>query len=323
MNRLFDTHHFRQSRQAAPVWNMTPLCADRPAQPVKVCVPGTWESIPGMGNYRGKCLYEQKFDGCGNMRFHFEGVSFRARVLVDGKELATHYGAYTGFDAIAPELESGTHLLQVEADNSWGDDSALHIPNDYYSYGGITRPVLIENIGDAENNELMHYLNNAIRARGIMQRDIDYVVQDGKIVIVDSFTGRIMPNRRFSNGLHQAIEAKEGVAVQNENRTQATITFQNYFRMYKKLSGMTGTALTEEDEFREIYSLDVVEIPTNKPMIRLDRNDVVYKNISGKIEAIIKQIEACRAKGQPVLVGTVSVEKSEALSKILKARNIP
>ncbi|MBQ8895554.1 MAG: SEC-C domain-containing protein, partial [Clostridia bacterium] len=163
----------------------------------------------------------------------------------------------------------------------------------------------------------------AIRARGIMQRDIDYVVQDGKIVIVDSFTGRIMPNRRFSNGLHQAIEAKEGVAVQNENRTQATITFQNYFRMYKKLSGMTGTALTEEDEFREIYSLDVVEIPTNKPMIRLDRNDVVYKNISGKIEAIIKQIEACRAKGQPVLVGTVSVEKSEALSKILKARNIP
>ena len=181
----------------------------------------------------------------------------------------------------------------------------------------------IENIGDAENNELMHYLNNAIRARGIMQRDIDYVVQDGKIVIVDSFTGRIMPNRRFSNGLHQAIEAKEGVAVQNENRTQATITFQNYFRMYKKLSGMTGTALTEEDEFREIYSLDVVEIPTNKPMIRLDRNDVVYKNISGKIEAIIKQIEACRAKGQPVLVGTVSVEKSEALSKILKARNIP
>lgn len=149
MNRLFDTHHFRQSRQAAPVWNMTPLCADRPAQPVKVCVPGTWESIPGMGNYRGKCLYEQKFDGCGNMRFYFEGVSFRARVLVDGKELATHYGAYTGFDAIAPELESGTHLLQVEADNSWGDDSALHIPNDYYSYGGITRPVLIENIGDA------------------------------------------------------------------------------------------------------------------------------------------------------------------------------
>ncbi len=181
----------------------------------------------------------------------------------------------------------------------------------------------IENIGDGENSELMHYLNNAIRARGIMQKDIDYVIQDGKIVIVDSFTGRIMPNRRFSNGLHQAIEAKEGVDVQEENRTQATITFQNYFRMYKKLSGMTGTAMTEEDEFREIYSLDVVEIPTNKPMIRLDRNDVVYKNVQGKTEAIVKQIEECRAKGQPVLVGTVSVEKSELLSKVLKARGIP
>ncbi len=181
----------------------------------------------------------------------------------------------------------------------------------------------LENIGDGEHQELMHYLNNAIRARGVMKRDVDYVLQDGKVVIVDSFTGRIMPGRRFSKGLHQAIEAKEGVDVQNENRTQATITFQNYFRMYKKLSGMTGTAMTEEAEFREIYNLDVVEIPTNKPMIRLDHNDVVYKNVMGKYEAIIKQIEACRAKGQPVLVGTVSVEKSEQLSKLLKARNIP
>ncbi|MBR6754760.1 MAG: preprotein translocase subunit SecA [Clostridia bacterium] len=181
----------------------------------------------------------------------------------------------------------------------------------------------IENIGEGEHSELMHYLNNAIRARGIMQRDIDYVMQDGKVVIVDSFTGRIMPSRRFSNGLHQAIEAKEGVTVQNENRTQATVTFQNYFRKYKKLSGMTGTALTEEDEFREIYALDVVVIPTNKPMIRKDHNDVVYKTVNGKIEAIINQIQECRSKGQPVLVGTVSVEKSEFLSKILKARNIP
>ena len=181
----------------------------------------------------------------------------------------------------------------------------------------------IENIGESENQELMHYLNNAIRARGIMQKDIDYVLQNGKVVIVDSFTGRIMPSRRFSNGLHQAIEAKEGVDVQNENKTQATVTFQNYFRMYRKLSGMTGTAMTEENEFREIYGLDVVEIPTNKPMIRRDHNDLVYKNIRGKTEAIIKQIEECRAKGQPVLVGTVSVEKSEQLSKILKARNIP
>ncbi|MBR5279125.1 MAG: preprotein translocase subunit SecA [Clostridia bacterium] len=181
----------------------------------------------------------------------------------------------------------------------------------------------IENIGEGEHQELMHFLNNAIRARGIMQRDIDYVMQDGKVVIVDSFTGRIMPSRRFSNGLHQAIEAKEGVKVQNENRTQATVTFQNYFRMYKKLSGMTGTAMTEESEFREIYNLDVVEIPTNRPMARKDHNDEVYKNIRGKTEAIVKQIEACHAKGQPVLVGTVSVEKSELLSKVLKARGIP
>ncbi|MBE6692399.1 MAG: preprotein translocase subunit SecA [Ruminococcaceae bacterium] len=181
----------------------------------------------------------------------------------------------------------------------------------------------LENIGDGEHQELMHFLNNAIRARGIMKKDVDYVIQDGKVVIVDSFTGRIMPGRRFSKGLHQAIEAKEGVDVQNENRTQATVTFQNYFRMYKKLSGMTGTAMTEENEFREIYNLDVVEIPTNKPMIRLDHNDVVYKSIMGKYEAIIKQIEACREKGQPVLVGTVSVEKSEQLSKLLKARGIP
>ena len=181
----------------------------------------------------------------------------------------------------------------------------------------------LENIGDGENAELMHYINNAIRARGVMQRDVDYVVKDGQVLIVDSFTGRIMPGRRYSNGLHQAIEAKEGVRIQDENRTQATITFQNYFRMYKKLSGMTGTAMTEENEFREIYGLDVVEIPTNKPMIRIDNNDLVYKNINGKYEAIIKQIEKCRAKGQPVLVGTISVEKSEELSKLLKARNIP
>ena len=180
----------------------------------------------------------------------------------------------------------------------------------------------IENIGDAENNELMHYLNNAIRARGVMQRDTDYLVADGKVMIIDGFTGRVMPNRRFSNGLHQAIEAKEGVEIQKENRTQATITFQNYFRMYAKLSGMTGTAMTEENEFREIYGLDVVEIPTNRPMIRKDNNDVVYKTAAGKFEAIVRQIEACREKGQPVLVGTVSVEKSEQLSKILKARGI-
>ena len=175
----------------------------------------------------------------------------------------------------------------------------------------------VENYADIENTDLTHYVNQALHAHGCMKLDVDYVVMDGKVLIVDSFTGRIMPGRRFSDGLHQAIEAKERVKIENENQTQATITFQNYFRLYGKLSGMTGTALTEEEEFRSIYSLDVVEIPTNRPMIRLDRNDVVYKNEKGKYEAIIEQIRACHEKGQPVLVGTVSVDKSELLSKLL------
>ena len=148
-----------------------------------------------------------------------------------------------------------------------------------------------------------------------MQRDVDYLVKDDAVLIIDAFTGRIMHGRRFSDGLHQAIEAKEHVKIQKENKTLATITFQNYFRMYEKLSGMTGTALTEEVEFREIYNLDVVVIPTNKPMIRIDHHDVVYKNQKGKYDAIVAQIKECHAKGQPVLVGTVSVEKSEMLSK--------
>lgn len=155
-----------------------------------------------------------------------------------------------------------------------------------------------------------------------MKRDVDYVVAEGKVLIVDSFTGRIMPGKRFSNGLHQAIEAKERVDIQNENQTLATITYQNLFRLYSKLSGMTGTALTEENEFREIYGLDVIEVPTNKPMIRIDRNDVVYKNTAGKYRAIINQIRECHEKGQPVLVGTVSVEKSEYLSSLLKKEGI-
>jgi preprotein translocase subunit SecA len=180
----------------------------------------------------------------------------------------------------------------------------------------------VQNLGDAENIELMHYINNALRARGVMQRDVDYVVKDDKVLIVDAFTGRIMPGRRFNNGLHQALEAKEGVEVAQENKTQATITFQNYFRMYRKLSGMTGTALTEEPEFREIYNLDVVEIPTNKPMVRKDQNDLVYRNIEGKYRAIIEQIKECHEKGQPVLVGTVSIEKSELLSKMLAKEGI-
>ena len=180
----------------------------------------------------------------------------------------------------------------------------------------------IENLADGENMEYMHYLDNAIRAYGVMQRDVDYVVKDGQVLIVDSFTGRIMPGRRYSNGLHQAIEAKENCKIERENKTQATITFQNYFRMYKKLSGMTGTALTEETEFREIYSLDVVEIPTNKPVMRRDMNDLVYKTMAGKYHAIINQIRECHEKGQPVLVGTVSIDKSELLSDMLKRAGI-
>ena len=181
----------------------------------------------------------------------------------------------------------------------------------------------VENFNDPENSQLAHHVKQAIHAWGAMRRDVDYVVNENGVMIVDAFTGRIMPGRRYSNGLHQAIEAKEGVQVQKENRTLASVTFQNYFRMYKKLSGMTGTALTEELEFREIYSLDVVEVPTNRPMIRIDQNDVVYKNTAGKIEAILDQIEACHEKGQPVLVGTVSVDKSEDLSARLKRRGIP
>ncbi len=181
----------------------------------------------------------------------------------------------------------------------------------------------IENLSDPENAKISHHICRALKAYGIMKLDTDYVVKDNEVLIVDSFTGRIMPGRRYSDGLHQAIEAKEGVKIQRENRTIATITFQNYFRMYNKLSGMTGTALSEENEFREIYNLDVVEVPTNKPMIRVDHSDIVYTTVAGKDRAIINQIKACHEKGQPVLVGTVSVEKSEALSKKLKAQGIP
>ena len=181
----------------------------------------------------------------------------------------------------------------------------------------------LENLSDPENSEISHHINQAIKAHGSMQRDVNYIVKDGEVLIVDEFTGRVMPGRRYSDGLHQAIEAKENVNIQKETKTLATITFQNFFRLYKKLSGMTGTALTEENEFREIYSLDVVEIPTNRPMIRKDQSDVVYKTIRGKYNAIVEQIKKCREKGQPVLVGTVSIEKSEELSKKLKMNGIP
>ena len=181
----------------------------------------------------------------------------------------------------------------------------------------------LENYTDEANATLAHHVNQAIKAHGCMKLDVDYVVNDGGVMIVDAFTGRLMPGRRYSDGLHQAIEAKEGVVVQKENKTLATVTFQNYFRMYKKLSGMTGTALTEENEFREIYNLDVVVVPTNKPMIRRDRDDVVYKSAAGKYRAIVKQVQECHEKGQPVLVGTVSIDKSELLSRMLRNAGIP
>ena len=180
----------------------------------------------------------------------------------------------------------------------------------------------LDNFNDLENSTLVHHVNQALRAHGVMKKDIDYIVKDGEVLIVDEFTGRIMYGRRYNNGLHQAIEAKEHVKIADESKTLATITFQNYFRMYEKLSGMTGTAMTEEKEFEEIYNLDVISIPTNKPMIREDLNDAIYKNEAAKFRAVVKSIKESHEKGQPVLVGTVSIEKSEKLSEILKREGI-
>ena len=180
----------------------------------------------------------------------------------------------------------------------------------------------VENLADVENSTLSHHINQAMRARGIMKKDVDYVVKDGQVIIVDEATGRLMYGRRYNEGLHQAIEAKEGVKVESESKTLATITFQNFFRLYSKLSGMTGTAMTEQEEFNGIYALDVVEIPTNKPVIRKDNPDVVYKTEAGKLRAVIRQILECHEKGQPVLVGTISIEKSELVSRMLKKENI-
>ena len=181
----------------------------------------------------------------------------------------------------------------------------------------------LENFNDVENSELVHNVNQALRAHGIMKKDIDYIVKDGQVLIVDEFTGRIMYGRRYNNGLHQAIEAKEHVKIADESKTLATITFQNYFRMYDKLSGMTGTAMTEQTEFQEIYKLDVIEIPTNKPMVRKDQKDIIFKNEDAKFRAVIKEIKESHEKGQPVLVGTISIEKSEKLSKLLDKESIP
>ena len=181
----------------------------------------------------------------------------------------------------------------------------------------------LENFNDLENSTIVHHVNQALRANGVMKKDIDYIVKDGEVLIVDEFTGRIMYGRRYNNGLHQAIEAKEKVKIADESKTLATITFQNFFRMYDKLSGMTGTAMTEESEFEEIYNLDVVEIPTNKPMVRKDENDVIYKNEAAKFRAVVNSVKESHKKGQPVLIGTVSIEKSEKLSKLLTKERIP
>ena len=208
----------------------------------------------------------------------------------------------------------GDYIVDEKAKNVTLTASGIKKAEAYFS---------VENLSDPENSTLAHHINQAIKAHGSMQRDVNYIVKDGEVLIVDEFTGRVMPGRRYSDGLHQAIEAKEHVNIQKESKTLATITFQNFFRLYKKLSGMTGTALTEENEFREIYALDVVEVPTNKPMIRRDHSDVVYKTINGKYNAIVKQIKECHDKGQPVLVGTVSIEKSEELSRKLKLNGIP
>ena len=236
---------------------------------------------------------------------------------------------YDRADAFARKLRKYV-IKEMDAKESYDDVDADYIVDEKANNAILTPSgakkaeefFALENLSDASNSEIAHHINQAIRAHGIMKRDVDYVVNDQGVMIVDAFTGRLMPGRRYSNGLHQAIEAKEGVKIEKENKTLATITFQNYFRMYSKLSGMTGTALTEENEFREIYNLDVVEIPTNKPMIRKDHADQVYKTVDQKYNAVIRQIVACHEKGQPVLVGTVSIDKSEELSRRLKREGV-
>ncbi len=238
---------------------------------------------------------------------------------------------YNIADAFAQTL----HMVKVADLDTKEDNDELYKDADYIvnekaktatlTPSGVTKAEAyfnVENLTDADNITLQHHINQAIKARGVMTRDIDYVVKDGEVIIVDEFTGRLMYGRRYNEGLHQAIEAKEGVKVARESKTLATITFQNFFRLYTKLSGMTGTAMTEEDEFREIYKLDVIEIPTNRPMIRQDLPDVVYKTEQGKFNAVIDDIVEHHEKGQPVLVGTISIEKSERLSQLLKRRGV-
>lgn len=227
------------------------------------------------------------------------GMKMVKVVELDSKEEQDHY--------------QGDYIVDEKARTATLLPSGVRKAEEYFK---------IENLMDSENMTILHHVNQAIKAHGVMHVDDDYVVKDGEIIIVDEHTGRLMFGRRFNEGLHQAIEAKEGVKIKNESKTLATITFQNFFRLYDKLSGMTGTAMTEEGEFRAIYNLDVIEIPTNKPVIRIDHDDQIYKTLNGKLKAVIEKIKECHAKGQPVLVGTITVEKSEQLSKLLKREGI-
>ena len=238
---------------------------------------------------------------------------------------------YTVVDKFAKTLTATTVVeMDDKLDQDEANEEADYIIDEKAKTATITRRGVrkaekyfnVENLMDPDNMTLLHHINQALKANGIMHADIDYVVKDGEVIIVDEFTGRLMLGRRFNDGLHQAIEAKEGVKIANESKTLATITFQNYFRLYNKLSGMTGTAMTEEDEFKEIYKLDVIAIPTNKPVQRIDHEDRIYRTEQGKFEAIIDQVCECHAKGQPVLVGTISIEKSELLSRMLTRKGI-
>ena len=254
----------------------------------------------------------------------------RTPLIISGKgEKSTEL--YDLADRFARMLTSTTVVeMDDKQDQDEANEDADYIIDEKAKTATITRKGVkkaeqyfnIENLMDQQNMTLLHHINQAIKAHGVMHSDIDYVVKDGEVIIVDEFTGRLMLGRRFNDGIHQAIEAKEGVKIANESKTLATITFQNFFRLYKKLSGMTGTAMTEEDEFREIYKLDVIAIPTNKPVVRVDHHDQIYRTEKGKFNAIIKQIIECHEKGQPVLVGTVSIEKSELLSAMLKRKGV-
>lgn len=254
----------------------------------------------------------------------------RTPLIISGKgdKSTSLYGVV---DKFAKTLSSTTVVeLDEKQDQEAANENADYIIDEKAKTATITRRGVkkaedyfaIENLMDPENMTLLHHINQALKANGVMTRDIDYIVEDGEVIIIDEFTGRKMLGRRFNDGLHQAIEAKEGVKVAQESKTLATITFQNYFRLYNKLSGMTGTAMTEEDEFREIYKLDVIAIPTNRPVIRIDHPDQIYRTEKGKYAAIIDQIVACHEKGQPVLVGTISIEKSELLSAMLKRKGV-